>query len=149
MVDYAVSRALGADLSDPKQYRFWCEDQVRAHDLDRIGHVNALAMGSYFENARITLLRKIFPQWPNCENLFVLVQTRFDYFYELFYPAELRIGTKLLGFGKSSMRLGAALYYGQEMVSQCISVSALINNGTRRPVAIPEDLRRELMNILG
>jgi acyl-CoA thioester hydrolase len=149
MAEAAVNPNLTADLSDPSQYRFWQEDHVRFGDLDVIGHVNNLAMGSYFENARVALLRKVFPNWPNGETLFVLVQTRFDYFYELNYPAQLRIGTRLLSFGRSSMRLGAALYHDKELVAQSTTVSALINQETRKPVVVPDDLRQEIIRLAG
>ncbi|MBP7253880.1 MAG: acyl-CoA thioesterase [Alphaproteobacteria bacterium] len=149
MAEAAVNPNLTADLSDPAQYKFWQEDHVRFGDLDVIGHVNNLAMGSYFENARVALLRKVFPNWPNGETLFVLVQTRFDYFYELNYPAQLRIGTRLLSFGRSSMRLGAALYHDTELVAQSTTVSVLINQETRKPVAVPDDLRQEIIRLAG
>ncbi len=149
MAEAAVNPNLTADLSDPAQYKFWQEDHVRFGDLDVIGHVNNLAMGSYFENARVALLRKVFPNWPNGETLFVLVQTRFDYFYELNYPAQLRIGTRLLSFGRSSMRLGAALYHDKELVAQSTTVSALINQETRKPVMVPDDLRQEIIRLAG
>lgn len=150
MIESTVANPnLGADLSDPAQYRFWQEDHVRFGDLDVIGHVNSLAMGSYFENARVALLRQVFPDWPNGEHLFVLVQTRYDYFYELYYPAHLRIGTRLISFGKSSMRLGAALYHGQELVAQCTTVSAFINTQTRKPAIVPEALRQTISRLAG
>lgn len=149
MAEAAVNPNLTADLSNPDQYKFWQEDHVRFGDLDVIGHVNNLAMGSYFENARVALLRKVFPNWPNGETLFVLVQTRFDYFYELNYPAQLRIGTRLLSFGRSSMRLGAALYHDTELVAQSTTVSVLINQETRKPVTVPDDLRQEIIRLAG
>lgn len=149
MAEAAVNPNLTADLSDPAQYKFWQEDHVRFGDLDVIGHVNNLAMGSYFENARVALLRKVFPNWPNGETLFVLVQTRFDYFYELNYPAQLRIGTRLLSFGRSSMRLGAALYHEKELVAQSTTVSVLINQETRKPVMVPDDLRQAIIRLAG
>jgi acyl-CoA thioester hydrolase len=149
MAEAAVNPNLTADLSDPNQYKFWQEDHVRFGDLDVIGHVNNLAMGSYFENARVALMRKAFPHWPNGETLFVLVQTRFDYFYELNYPAQLRIGTRLLSFGRSSMRLGAALFHDKELVAQSTTVSVLINQETRKPVMVPDDLRQDIIRIAG
>lgn len=149
MGEAAVNPNLSADLSDPEQYKFWQEDHVRFGDLDVIGHVNNLAMGSYFENARVALLRKVFPNWPNGETLFVLVQTRFDYFYELNYPAQLRIGTRLLSFGRSSMRLGAALFHDKELVAQSTTVSVLINQESRKPVTVPDALRQEIIRLAG
>lgn len=149
MGEAAVNPNLSADLSDPAQYKFWQEDHVRFGDLDVIGHVNNLAMGSYFENARVALLRKVFPNWPNGETLFVLVQTRFDYFYELNYPAQLRIGTRLLSFGRSSMRLGAALFHDKELVAQSTTVSVLINQESRKPVTVPDTLRQEIIHLAG
>lgn len=149
MAEPAMNQNIGADLSNPAQYKFWQEDHVRFGDLDVIGHVNNLAMGSYFENARVALLRKVFPDWPNGDSIFVLVQTRFDYFYELNYPAQLRVGTRLLSFGRSSMRLGAALFHGDTLIAQSTTVSALISNETRKPVSVPDDIRQAIVKLAG
>ncbi|MEQ1653517.1 MAG: thioesterase family protein [Hyphomicrobium sp.] len=129
------------NLHDPTQYRLWQEEHVRFGDLDVNGHVNNLAIGEYFENARVALHRQVFPAWPRVPHLFVLVHTSFDYYRELLYPAQLRIGTRLIKFGRTSMHLGAALFHNQELIAQSTTVSVLIDAQTRQPEEVPTTLR--------
>lgn len=137
------------DLHDPASYKSWQEEHVRFGDLDVLGHVNNLAMGSYFENARVALHRQVFPNWPQVSHLFVLAHTSFDYYHELLYPAQLRIGTRVLKFGRSSMHTGAALFHEEKVIAQSQTVSVLIDNKTRKPVEIPAALRAAFIGIAG
>ena len=137
------------NLHDPAQYRIWQDEHVRFGDLDIIGHVNNLAMGAYFENARVALHRQIFPDWPRVPHIFVLVHTSFDYYHELYYPAQLRIGTKLIKFGRTSMHLGAALFHGQILIAQSTTISVMLDAQSRQPVEIPESLRQLVRDLAG
>lgn len=137
------------DIRDPNFYRVWQDDHVRFGDLDMLGHVNNLAMGSYFENARIALHHRLMPEWPRGPHLFVSVHTEFDYIRELHYPAQIRIGTRLLKMGHSSLHLGGALWQNQNLIATCISISALIDTQTRQSMEIPAELRTTIISCLG
>jgi acyl-CoA thioester hydrolase len=137
------------DLKDPASYKWWQEEHVRFGDLDVLGHVNNLAMGSYFENARVAVHRQVFPYWPQVPHLFVLAHTSFDYYHELHYPAQLRIGTRVLKFGRTSMHTGAALFHEHKVIARSLTVSVLIDNITRQPTEIPAELRATFIGIAG
>ncbi|MGE3623953.1 MAG: acyl-CoA thioesterase [Bdellovibrionales bacterium] len=130
---------------DITRYRHWVEDHVRFSDLDPLGHTNNNAIGEYFENARAALFVEVTPSWPRREQIFVLARITIDYRHELHMPAALRIGTCVTGFGHTSMRMASAVFHGKTGIAYAETVSVLIEEKTRKPVEIPQDLRAVLM----
>jgi acyl-CoA thioester hydrolase len=129
---------------DVTRYRHWVEDRVRFSDLDALGHTNNNAIGQFFENARAILFMEVTPSWPYRDQIFVLAHIGIDYRHELHMPADLRIGTAVTGFGRTSMRMASALFHSQIGIAYAETVSVLIGETSRQPVAIPLDLREKL-----
>jgi acyl-CoA thioester hydrolase len=129
-------------------YKHWVDDHVRFGDLDPLGHVNNNAIGQYFENARAFLFMLVTPGWPRSEDLFILARTAIDFRRELHLPAALRVGSRILKIGRTSMVLGNALFAekaGAEIgIAACESVSVLIDLKTREPKPFPDHLRATL-----
>jgi acyl-CoA thioester hydrolase len=132
-------------LFDQSRYTHWIEDHVRFSDLDPLGHVNNNSIGQYFENARAALFMDVTPNWPHRDKLFSLAHTAIDFRRELHMPAQLRIGTGVTGVGRTSLKLVNALFRGSDGLAYCESVSVFINRTTRKPIEVPEDLRKILM----
>jgi acyl-CoA thioester hydrolase len=129
---------------EQKHYKHWIEDKVRFGDLDPVGHVNNNAIGQYFENARAFLFMAITPGWPNRDDLFVLGRTAIDFRKELHLPAALKVGSRILKLGRTSMVLSNGLFSEGAGIAYCESVSVLIDRKTRAPIALPDDLRARL-----
>jgi len=129
---------------DPTRYKHWAEDHVRFSDLDALGHTNNNAIGEYFENARAVLFMEVTPSWPHRDQLFVLARVAIDYRHELHMPAHVRIGTRVLGFGRTSMRMASALFHEKIGIAYAETVSVLIEEKSRKPVEIPAELRKVL-----
>jgi len=138
-----------AQRFDTNRYKHWTEDHVRFSDLDALGHTNNNAIGEYFENARAALFMDVTPRWPHREQLFVLAHIAIDYRHELHMPAALRIGTCVTGFGRTSMRMASALFFGTTGIAYAETVSVLIEEASRQPVEIPADLRKVLSAYVG
>lgn len=132
------------DHFDPNRYKHWISDNVRFGDLDPLGHVNNNSVGQYFENARAAFYMEVTPDWPHRNEIFVLAHTAIDFRRELHYPATLRIGTGVIRLGHTSMTLVNALFRGAEGLAYGESVSVLIDNRTRKPIAIPDEFRELL-----
>lgn len=130
---------------NPSRYRHWIEDHVRFSDLDPLGHVNNNSIGQYFENARAALFMEVTPHWPHRDQLFILARIAVDFRRELHYPAQLKIGTGVASIGRTSMTLINALFRGDDGIAYCESVSVLISQTTRKPVEVPQDLRKVLL----
>ena len=129
---------------DPTRYRHWINEHVRFSDLDPLGHVNNNAMGEYFENARAALFTIITPRWPWRNQIFVLARSSFDFRHELHLPATFKIGTSVTELGTTSLKLASAILYENTGIAYCETVSVLIDQSTRRPTPLPDDLRQIL-----
>jgi acyl-CoA thioester hydrolase len=130
-----------AERFTQSRYKHWTHDHVRFSDLDPLGHVNNNAIGQYFENARAALFMEVTPKWPRRDHLFVLARIAMDFRRELHMPAELRIGTAALKLGRTSLILGSALFRGEDGIAYGETVSVYIDNKTRKPIEIPQELR--------
>ena len=130
---------------DTNRYKHWAKDYVRFSDLDALGHTNNNAIGEYFENARAGLFMEVTPRWPHRDQIFVLARISIDYRHELHIPADLRIGTCVTGFGRTSMLMASALFHGDIGIAYAETVSVLIEESSRKPAEIPADLRQTLM----
>lgn len=132
-----------------KRYKHWVEDHVRFSDLDPVGHVNNNAVGEYFENARAALFVKITPSWPRGDQLFVLGRMAIDFRRELHLPAKLRVGCGLIKLGRTSVTLANALFRGDDGIAYCESVSVMIDQKTRKPVELSDNVRKLFMEFTG
>lgn len=132
------------DLTDPAGYRFWTGERVRFADLDRQGHVNNNAFGVYFEQGRVHLLEALRGFGPDAPWTVVLARSVVDHLAEVHYPAELRIGVRVLRIGNTSITLGLGVFDGATCAATQEAVSVLIDRGTGRPTPVPESLRAAL-----
>jgi acyl-CoA thioester hydrolase len=75
---------------------------------------------------------------------FVLAKVNLEFLRELNYPNAIRIGTKIIRLGNSSMTIAGGLFCNNSCMAQTESVSVWINNKTRRPEPIPQSMRQIL-----
>jgi acyl-CoA thioester hydrolase len=129
---------------NPARYRFWVEDQVRFCDLDVFGHVNNNAIGTYFENARAAFFMSLRPAWPKIDPNFIIVHTSLDFTDELHMPARVKIGCAIVEIGRTSAKMSNALFSGDKPIAHSEITFVLIDQKSRQPVMIPEDLRSDL-----
>jgi acyl-CoA thioester hydrolase len=129
------------ERENPDFYHHWTDDQVRFHDLDAYNHVNNNVIGVYFETARMGWLQKLQPHGWQGPAHFVLAKVTLEFLRELNYPNTIRIGTKIIRIGNTSMTIAGGLFADKECKAMTESVSVWINNKTRRPEPIPKNMR--------
>ncbi|MES0874685.1 acyl-CoA thioesterase [Sinimarinibacterium thermocellulolyticum] len=130
--------------SDPAAYRFWVPEHVRFADLDLIGHVNNKAYATYAESGRAAFLRHIGLWRPDAARQSVVVRLQIDYRQELHYPAELRIGVRVLDIGRRSFTLGLGIFHGERCAATVVTVFARVDARTRRAVELDDAERAAL-----
>jgi len=130
--------------TDPAAYRFFEPERVRFDDLDPVGHANNNAIGVYMESGRVAFHRHIGLNRHAHGRVFVLARTAIDFRAEVHFPAELRVGVRLLRIGRTSWTLGTALFDGQICAATGEAVIVLIDKETRKPVALPDAMRLTL-----
>ena len=146
----------GVDLADRGSYRFWGRDVLRFADLDPNGHVNNIAYAVFCENGRVEFRESHNPKMETGPGMetgagtdFVIVRFAIDYIAELNYPGTIDIGTRVLGVGRSSYRLGQGLFDGDKCVATAESVIVCIDPESQRARPIPDGLRQSLLGGLG
>lgn len=142
----------GVDLADRDGYRFWGRDVLRFADLDPNGHVNNIAYAVFCENGRVEFRESHNPKMETGAGMetaagtdFVIVRFAIDYIGALYYPGVVEVGTRALGVGRSSYRLGQGLFDADRCVATAESVIVCIDPETRRSRPIPDGLRQSLL----
>lgn len=131
-------------------FRHWVDIQVRWSDMDSLGHVNNSRYFTYMETGRISYISSSGIWAPGKPARYgpILVQASCDFRRQLRYPAELEIGTRLVGIGTSSMALeqGIFLKGDSEPVAEGSSVLAWVDYEAGSSVPLPTEFRSRLQS---
>ncbi len=130
------------DLAEAAPYRHWKDHVLRFADLDPAGHVNNVAYAEIFEAGRVAFgidagSRTLAPGTTT-----MVVRMTIDYRAQLHFPGTVRVGTRVLGFGRSSCRLVQALFADGRCVATSDAVSVLVDLETNRSTPMPDALRQ-------
>ncbi len=138
----------GVAATDRAAYRFWVDERVRFADLDLLGHVNNKAFTTYAESGRAAFLRDTAMGVPGDRRQSIIARLEIDYLRELHYPAELRIGVRVIALGRSSFTLGLGIFTGAVCVATAVTVLVRIDAQTRAAVALDAEERARLQPYL-
>ncbi len=123
-------------------------DKLRYGDTDRQGHVNNAVFTTLLETGRVELFHQGETSLmdPGCS--FVIAHLSLDYLGELHWPGRVDIGTRVLGPGRSSIRLEQGLFQNGRLVARAESVIVQVNNSTRRGHPLSQQLLARLTPFL-
>src|SRR3982751_1239855 len=121
---------------DPSFYRHWIEDRVRFADLDPLGHCNNAAIGGSFESSRVALFADAGYSAGGGALSIPIVRIEIDFRRELHYGARVRVGARVLRFGRTSFTLAGAVFTDGERcaVTAQVMVAVLFDLAQRRSV---------------
>jgi acyl-CoA thioester hydrolase len=136
------------DATDPAAYKFWATEHVRFADLDMLGHVNNKAFFTFAESGRVAFLRQSKMWMPGAARQNVIRKAELEYLRELHYPAEVRVGLRVLKLGSTSFTLGIGMFSGEHCVATAQTVLVRIDAQTRAPVALINEERAALLPYL-
>jgi acyl-CoA thioester hydrolase len=127
--------------TERRSYTIWTYDKLRYGDTDRQGHVNNAVFATFCETGRVMFLydEQLNLAGPGAN--FVVVRLELDFRSELFYPGRIDIGTRVLGIGRSSFRLGQGIFNGTTCAATSESVLVLMDETTRKARALTPLLR--------
>lgn len=134
--------------SDSTSYKFWATEQVRFADLDMLGHVNNKAFFTFAESGRVAFLRETQLWVPGAVRQNVIRHAELDYLRELHFPAEVRIGLRVLKIGGTSFTLGLGMFSGGHCVATASTVLVRIDTQSRAPVTLNDEERGRLQPFL-
>lgn len=125
--------------TDEQAYRFWADERVRFADLDLLGHVNNKAYFTFAETARVVFLSATGLWKPGDLRQNVIRRAGLDYLRELHYPADVKVGLRVLKIGTTSFTLGLGMFSGGHCVATAETVLVRIDTRSRVPVALNEE----------
>jgi acyl-CoA thioester hydrolase len=137
------------DLTDPGRYDHWIAEHVRFSDTDAVGHVNNVAFTAYVESGRVAYAFDLADRIGDVGlTSMVLRRLEVDYLSEAHYPADLRVGSRLLRVGRTSLVVGTAVFVGERCLCTARSVLVVVGPDGAAPVPdaarplLDEELRR-------
>lgn len=143
----STGEAAGPDLTDEGTFGHWTEEKIRFQDIDRLDHVNNVALAAYAESGRVEFLEAVTPATLQRGDAPFWVIARLDLRFraQAHFPGRVRIGTCVLRLGNSSVTLGQGMFDGG---GRCIattgSVIVLVDPDSGRGVALPGHAREAL-----
>ena len=131
----------GKLLAQRSAYKHWVDEHVRWSDTDLVGHANNLTFGAFAETGRCLFLRSYSERNSANRASFLPAQLLINFLGELFWPAQVEIGTGVLSIGNTSFRVGQGLFEGERCFGTVETALVMIDESTRRPQRIPDTIR--------
>lgn len=115
-----------------EQFPFRSHDKLRYGDTDRQGHVNNAVFATLLETGRVEMFFSGGEPLADAGCSFVIAHLSLDYIAELHWPGRVDVGTRVLGAGRSSLRLEQALFQKDRLAALAQSVVVQVSDQTRR-----------------
>ncbi|MCC5995371.1 MAG: acyl-CoA thioesterase [Oceanicaulis sp.] len=117
---------------------------TRFRDLDTLGHLNNVALGSFYEEGRAHLNRAAFPKEMRHESglRMLIADVHIAYLAEAHYPGDIEVAAGVLRIGRSSYVIALALFQNSACVGACETV--LVVTDENGAVEIPPAQRAAL-----
>ena len=124
------------------QFTHFSVISTRWRDMDYRQHINHAAYLTYMENARLEYADHHFDQNLN----FILASLTVDYHSQLFHPANLDIGQKVVDVGNKSFKMLGAIFQKEEADPVVTTLTSLVcfDYKTQKTCPIPEAIRNKL-----
>ena len=125
-----------------EDFPYWLTDNVRFADLDPNQHVNNAVYATYFETGRVTLMKDLkFGLMPS-GLAWIMVRLDIHFRAELKWPGSIEMGLGVSKFGRTSVTFDQVVFSEGRCVASSQSVSVLIDEISRRPVPLTDEVRQ-------
>ena len=131
-------------------YKVFREITTRWMDNDAYGHVNNVVYYSWFDTAvNAYLIEQGALDIHHGEAIGLVVETHCNYFEPLAFPQVVDAGLRVARIGSSSVQYEIGLFGVSEMTAaKGHFVHVYVDRVTRRPVPLPEKLKKVLESLL-
>lgn len=139
------ARRRGQPLTRESAFRFWTSEKIRVEDVDGFDHVNNVTFAVYAESGRLEFLDRVVPaDMVGDGRHWELLETTLRLRERTHFPGEIRVGTSVLQFGRSSVTLGQGLFEGSTCVATVEALVGLLDSDADHAVALPAAVRHAL-----
>jgi acyl-CoA thioester hydrolase len=130
-----------AEFPDNATYPFWARESIRNADTDQFRHVNNAAIASYCEAGRMALFSEPGLQEVIAGLSVVVVKLTIQFEQELFYPGDVRVGTRVTAIGNTSFQVSQGLYGVEGRFATSEATCVMMDRVQRKPIRIPDPVR--------
>jgi acyl-CoA thioester hydrolase len=124
-----------------EDFPYQLTDNVRFADLDPNQHVNNAVYATYFETGRVTLMKdRSFGLMPQ-GLAWIMVRLDIHFRAELKWPGTIEMGLGVSKFGRTSVTFDQVVFSEGICVASAQSVSVLIDDATRKPTPLTEEIK--------
>jgi acyl-CoA thioester hydrolase len=125
-----------------EDFPYRLSDNVRFGDLDPNQHVNNAVYATYFETGRVTLMKDrglgLMPEGL----AWIMVRLDIHFRAELRWPGTIDLGLGVTKLGRTSVTFEQVVFSEGKCVASAQAVTVLIDNITRKPTPLTEDIIR-------
>ena len=118
-------------------------DNVRFADLDPNQHVNNAVYATYFETGRVTLMKDRSYGLMPAGVTWIMVRLDMHFRAELRWPGTIEMGLGVVKFGRTSVTFDQVVFSEGICVASARSVSVLLDEATRKPTPLTEEILRQ------
>jgi len=127
-----------------EDFPYRLSDNVRFADLDPNQHVNNAVYATYFETGRVTLMKdRSYGLMPSGVG-WIMVRLDMHFRAELRWPGTIEVGLGVSKFGRTSVTFDQVVFSEGICVASAQSVSVLIDEITRKPTQLTEEIIAKL-----
>ena len=125
-----------------EDFPYRLSDNVRFADLDPNQHVNNAVYATYFETGRVTLMKdRSYGLMPEGVT-WIMVRLDMHFRAELRWPGQIKMGLGVSKFGRTSVTFDQVVFSEGKCVASAQSVTVLIDETTRKPAPLTEEIIR-------
>lgn len=146
MPDSPTAEDIPAELRDG--HAGWERLDLRYGDMDVMQHVNNVAIASFFETARVRFMRRVSAAAGVDEIRFSIARLELEFHREMTFPGTVAVGSRIAHVGRTSCRVAQTLVHAGARAATSEAVAVHFDIGTRRPVPLPDPVRRILVALL-
>jgi len=139
-----------ADAKKREDFKHFHEITTRWMDNDAYGHVNNVVYYSWFDTVvNEFLIRHGVLDVVNSPVIGLVIETQCNYFSAVAFPDRIHAGLTVSHLGNSSVRYEVGIFKNDETVASAQGhfVHVYVDRESRRPAALPEDMRQLLLTL--
>lgn len=125
-----------------KNYPAILDVPVRFADLDPLRHINNVAIGQFYEEARVHLNSQVFTKAKTRPERILVANVDIAYLSEGLYPGVIRVGSGIGRIGRTSYEIMQALFQNDTCIGTAQTIVVYIQNGA--PTPPPPEVRTVL-----
>ncbi len=126
-------------------YKNWTSINLRYGDTDRQGHINNAVYCTLLESGRVAFLFEGQNSVAGEGTSFVIAKLSLDYLAEMHFPGVAEVGSKILSLGRTSFRVGQAIFCGEKCHSTAESIIVVLDSESGKPTPLTDPLRKRLL----